>query len=229
MQNSKCLTRILPRDNNLCGIHVGGCGLPMRNRADATVDHIFTKSFFNDKEDGLKPKHYNKDWNCQPMHQKCNEGRGGQIYGFPLFICSCHWLQIDLTSKGHVLNLNYGRRRGGSVFTVVTEEHGFVFNNISTGKFSDQFGGLPEIETSGMWSMGNVKPGKKGITGKGQMGHAFPRIGPEEVQLFNRLEIQRIEGHSSETIEEFNRRMDPMSIKVHFEVIEEPIHLDPSP
>ena len=77
--------------------------------------------------------------------------------------------------------------------------------------------------------MGQPKPGKKGITGKDQMGHAFPRIGPEEVNLFNRLEIKRVEEGSSETIEKFNRRMDPMSMKVYFEVAEEPIHIDPSP
>ena len=69
--------------------------------------------------------------------------------------------------------------------------------------------------------MGQLKPGKKGITGKGQMGHAFPRIGLSEVSEFNRLEIARIEDHSSETIEKFNLRMDPMSMQVYFEVPEE--------
>ena len=80
-----------------------------------------------------------------------------------------------------------------------------------------------------VWSMGQLKPGKKGITGKGQLGHAFPRISPDEVPLFNRLEIQRIEGSFSETIEKFNRRMDPMSMQVHFEVVKDPTHPDPSP
>lgn len=141
------------------------------------------------------------------------------MYGFPLFNCSCHWLQIERTSKGHVLMLNYGRK--GSI-PVVTEKHGFVFGNLSTGKFSAEFGGSPEVEVSGIWSMGQLKPGKKGITGKGQLGHAFPRIAPKEVGLFNRLEIQRIEGSSLETIEKFNRRMDPLSIQVHFEVVQDP-------
>lgn len=57
--------------------------------------------------------------------------------------------------------------------------------------------------------MGPVNPGKKGITGPGQMGHGFPRMDPEEVQLFNQLEIQRIRGSSAATIEMFNRRMIP--------------------
>ena len=75
MKSSKRLTRLLPRDNYLCGTHVSGCGKPIRNKKDATVDHIFTKSFFKDREDGLEPKHYNKDWNLQPMHQECNNDR----------------------------------------------------------------------------------------------------------------------------------------------------------
>ena len=68
--------------------------------------------------------------------------------------------------------------------------------------------------------MGNLPPGKRGITGKGQLGHAFPRISPEDVQQFNRLEIQRIEGSASETIEMFNRRLDTTLIQVHFETAE---------
>ena len=77
-----------------------------------------------------------------------------------------------------------------------------------------------------MWSMGNVKPGKTGITGKGQLGHAFPRIGPEEVRLFNQLETKRIEEGSSETIEMFNRRLEEADFKVYFKVLEEPTDTD---
>ena len=219
MNNRKRLSYLLPRDEYLCGIHVGGCGKTIRNRADASLDHIFTKSFFKDREDSVRPKHYNKEWNCQPMHQDCNSKRGGQIYGFPLFTCSCHWLQIDRTSKGHVLTLHYGKNRAKFAFRVTTEEQSFVFRNPSTGKFHDQLGGSPEIEISSIWSMGQLKPGKKGITGKGQLGHVFPRVAPEEVPLFNQLEIQRVKGNSSETIGKFNRRMDPMKIQVHFEVV----------
>ena len=191
--------------------------MQIRNRADASLDHIFTKSFFKDREDSIRPKHYNKEWNCQPMHQECNIKRGGQIYGFPLFTCSCHWLQIDPTSEGHVLTLHYSTNKGKVEFTVTTEQHSFVFKNLSTGEYSDQFGGSPEVEIGSMWSMGQLKPGKKGITGPGHLGHAFPRIDPEEVHLFNRLELHRIEGGSSETIEKFNRRMHAMW--VHFEVV----------
>ena len=126
MNNRKRLSYLLPRDGHLCGIHVGGCGMRIRNRTVASLDHIFTKSFFKDREDGIWPKGYNKDWNCQPMHQECNTKRGGQIYGFPSFTCSCHWLQIDRTSRGHVLTLHYRTNKSKVVFPVSTEEHNFV-------------------------------------------------------------------------------------------------------
>ena len=217
MNSRKLLTKLLPRDGNLCGVHIGGCGMRMRNRADASVDHIFTKSFFKDREDSIRPKHYNQEWNCQPMHKECNSSRGGQIYGFPVFTCSCHWLQIDRTSEGHVLTLHYTKNRSKFTFHVTTEGHSFVFRNPSTGKFSDEFGGSSEVEITSVGSMGQLKPGKKGIAGPGHLGHAFPRIDPEEVLLFNRLEIQRVKGTSSETIEKFNRRM--LAIWVHYEVV----------
>ncbi len=216
MNSRKRLSYLLPRDGYLCGIHVGGCGKRIRNRADASLDHIFTKSYFKDREDAIRPKHYNQEWNCQPMHQECNAERGGQIYGFPLFTCPCHWLQIDRRSKGHVLTLNYMTNKRRFAFEVTTEEHSFVFGKLSTGKFRDEFGGSPQVEVSAIGSMGQVKPGKKGIAGPGHLGHAFPRMDLEEVDLFNQLELRRIEGSSSETIERFNRRMIPMW--VHYEV-----------
>ena len=208
-KSSKALSRLLPRDGHLCGIHLGGCGKPIRNRADASVDHIFTKSFFKDREDSVRPKDYNEDRNCQPMHPECNKERGGQIYGFPLFTCSCHWLQVDRTVQGHVLTLHYRANARAFTFTVCTEKHNFVFRNPSMG--------LGEVEISSIWTLGQLPPGEKGITGKGHLGHALPRIAPEEVTLFNRLELRRIQGTSLETIEKFNRRMDPMRMQVHFE------------
>ena len=220
MKYRKRLSRILLRDDHLCGIHVGGCGKQIKTKTEETVDHIFTKSFFKDREDGVRPKDYNQDWNLQPMHQQCNGERAGQIYGFPLFACTCHWLQIDKTPKGHVLALHHRMGKDETVFPVSTEKHNFVFNNISTGKFAAELGGATELEVGGVWSMGHVGPGKKGITGKGQLGHAFPRISPDEVQQFNWLEIQRIKGNSSQTIEGFNRRFDPGRIKVYWEAAE---------
>ena len=151
------------------------------------------------------------------MHQDCNTRRDGQIHGFPVFTCLCHWLHIDSTTNGHVLTLHYRTDEGTLAFAVSTEKHNFVIQKLSTGKYSDLFGGSSEVEIGGVWSMGQLKPGKRGIAGPGQLGHAFPRIAPEEVPLFNRLEDQRIKGISSESIEKFNRRLGPR-MYVHFEV-----------
>ena len=185
---------------HICGIHIDGCGMTIPSRAKGSLDHIFTRSFFRDREKSISAADYNMDWNTQPMHQRYNTERGGQIYGFPLFTYTCHWLRIDEGSGGHVLTLCYRTSEGVSEFTVSTEKHNFVLRGVSTGNYRAQSGGVSELETSSIWSMGQPKPGKKGITGKGQMGHAFPRISPEEVQEFNRLETRRIEGSSSETI-----------------------------
>lgn len=142
MSNRKRLSYLLSRDGHLCGIHVDGCGKSIPCRADASLDHIFTKSFFKDSEDGIGPKHYNKEWNCQPMHQDCNTGRGGQIHGFPLFTCSCHRLQIDRTSKGHVLKLHYRTARSEVAIAVTTEKNNFVSRKLTTGKFAAEFGSI---------------------------------------------------------------------------------------
>ena len=159
------------------------------------------------------------------MHAECNDKRGGQIYGFPLFTCLCHSLQIEGRANGsHVLVMHYMSENEEFAIPVSIEKHKFVFGSrIYTGKFAHEFGGNEYIDVNigGMWSMGNLKPGKKGITGKGQLGHVFPRISLEEVPEFNRLEEQRIKGVSPlHTIEKFNRRMDPMSIRVHFETVD---------
>ena len=229
MNYRRRLSRLLHRDNYRCGIHIGGCRMQIPNRARASLDHIFTRSFFRDREESVSAADYNKDWNTQPMHQHCNRKRGGQIYGFPLFTCTCHWLRIDESSGGYVLTLCYRIDEDIFEFTVSTENHNFVSRDLSTGKYSAHFGGISEVGISSIWSMGRPKPGKKGITGKGQMGHAFPRISPEEVQEFNRLEKRRTEGSYTETINKFNERMNPMNIQVYFEVVENHIDSDPSP
>ena len=164
----------------------------------------------------MRREQYNSDWNIQPMHLACNHERGGQIYGFPLFSCSCHWLKIEEVSEGHVLKLYYKTNTQNFAIVVSSAKHNFVSGKIRTGKFSHEFDGRTEIETSGVWSMDRGRPGETGITGRGQLGHVFPRIAPEEVELFNRLEVQRIEGNPEETIEKFNQRMDPMSMKVYW-------------
>ena len=203
MKRRTQLTRLLKRDKNKCGVHLGGCGSEIASRSEATVDHIFTQSFFKDREKGVKPEDYNKDWNCQPMHLKCNNQRGGQIYGFPIFLCACHSLSIVKMAKGHILYLQYHPEKIS--YPVTSSKNNFVFSNPSWGQITS------------VWSMGSVGEGKKGITGKGHLGHAFPRLSPHEVSEFNKLEIDRVKGLAEVTVDKFNQRMDPMSMKVYFE------------
>lgn len=145
------------------------------------------------------------------MHHECNNKRGGQIYGFPMFTCICHWLQIERTAHGYRLVLHCNTGGDDLLMPVSTESHHFVFDGIA---------GTPDAQIGGVWSMGRLKPGKQGITGKGQMGHALPRIAPQEVPEFNRIETERLAGRTWETIEKYNRRMDEIRMQVHWRASE---------
>ena len=46
MSSSTKRSRWLRRDGFLCGIHLRGCGKRIESIRDASVDHIFTQSFF---------------------------------------------------------------------------------------------------------------------------------------------------------------------------------------
>ena len=76
------------------GIHEAGCGKKITIRSDATVDHIVPKSYFKRAWKRQQRAAFNQDWNCQPMHGKCNRDRGGQLTGYPRLTCKCHYLQI---------------------------------------------------------------------------------------------------------------------------------------
>ena len=65
-------------------------------------------------------------------------------------------LLYKYVSAEHVLTLHYKTNKGKFEFAVTTEEHSFVFRNLSTGKHSAQFGGSPEVEITSMWSKGKV-------------------------------------------------------------------------
>ena len=97
---SKQLSRLLRRDGSLCGVHHGGCGQRINAKKEGSVDHIFPQAFFRQRETGVKRAQFNENWNCQPMHKKCNNVRKGQVWGFPVFLCTCHWLQVEPNDAG---------------------------------------------------------------------------------------------------------------------------------
>ena len=69
--------KIMSRDNRLCGIHLGGCGMPITGKCE--VDHIVPLGLAeliapNAREfDGL--------WNYQPMHERCNRNKADTMNG----------------------------------------------------------------------------------------------------------------------------------------------------
>ena len=90
----KTLQKILERDNYICGLHSGGCGktIDIKHDEPPTLDHIISKDYIKK----LKNKtDFRKSWNYQPMCEKCNKKREGQIIDWPEFKCKCHGVYID--------------------------------------------------------------------------------------------------------------------------------------
>lgn len=82
------------RDNRLCGVHLGGCGRELTSRKEATRDHMVPQSFIAFMPPDRK-REFNDDWNVQPACRKCNnELKGGQVSGWPVYRCRCHYLQL---------------------------------------------------------------------------------------------------------------------------------------
>ena len=91
MSNRRKLQRVLKRDKRLCGVHMGGCGRPIRIGEPTTRDHIVPTALYS--KVATKPE-FDQPWNWQPMHKACNEANGSAIHGWPRFDCDCHYLQI---------------------------------------------------------------------------------------------------------------------------------------
>ena len=216
MSSSKQRSRLLRRDGFLCGTHLGGCGKRIESIRGATVDHIFTQSFFREFE---APAEVNGDWNCQPMHPACNVKRAGQIHGFPLFRCVCHWLQIVEAPEGHEVVACYQNEMGEQEQHVVcAAEKGITRTKGSTGAFAADFGGAAEVPIQSIGTMGNLPPGQGGATGLGNLGHQLPTMEADAVADFNRRELLRVAGVSGPTIDEYNQRIPRFT--VHFTVAE---------
>ena len=212
---------MLERDDYRCGIHLGGCGgrltLPKKgwpNRDPITLDHIIPESWWRDRQP-VGPEYYNQEWNFQPMHQRCNTSeKRGQVYGFPVFACRCHWFRIEKTERGHILVLLY--RKGNYAFgnqiskegdLVVTDKQELI-NSMNLEPEESLVDMTPVV-----WSLANHPPGTEGITGPGFAGHGLPILSPEQVLEFNELELQRLAGTAIDTIAKFNPQPDEPAVK----------------
>ena len=166
--------RVAKRDKMICGIHLGGCGKPISERKDLTVDHIVPKDFVL-RTARNRSTDYNQDCNLQPMHATCNnKNKGSQMDGWPGFKCKCHYLQVI----------------GEDLFICTKspfkeEEHIFVENIVSPYE--------PRADvrvTIGSWKSkgGTNKVGWK----KDQAGHWIPTITRHRVRMFNLTERGRV-------------------------------------
>ena len=208
---SNQLARLLRRDSRRCGIHLGGCGGMIEKKRLGDVDHIIPQSFFRQREPELRRSYYNGDWNCQPTHRGCNHARKGQIHGFPLFHCTCHWLQIETNESGgfclHVFFRN--------------DSHSDAAKHLLDSNCSFVANSPPGMEITAVGSMGIAK---RGITGPGYEGHSFPRLAPGEVRELNSLELARIltrpgkSPQASGTIKKYNDRM--MNMWITYETLD---------
>lgn len=214
----RMLNRLLiERDGYMCGPHVGGCGEETCSSSETDLDHIFSQAFFRDTK-VLHHHEYNKPWNLQRMHKACNnETKGGFLFGFPVFKCACHWLQIEQHNGKHALEVSYCPT-AGDVYRTVVVPHGKF--DVGDGTISDPKGLLPSGEdhvvagfiqtpdrgmsissvtidvgaafSGGRKSFTFVGKAKKGTLRRGKNAHIFPLLSLDEVATFNQFEKDRV-------------------------------------
>ena len=165
--------RILKRDNKLCGIHMGGCGQPIKEGEECNIDHIVPKAFFS-KVAKNRIAEFNKDWNCQPMHVRCNDGKAFRLSGWPRFSCKCHYLQICDGDLYICTKDNIGKDRHRFLKNIVSNSNDRVDARIIIGSSSGK--------------------GGKNIVGywEDRFGYLLPGIAPSQVELFNLTERTRV-------------------------------------
>lgn len=89
---------LLERDNWLCGIHTEGCmeKVDSPEPSVCTIDHIIPQQVYQGLGRGKWNKEFNRWWNKQPMHSKCNAQRkAGHERGWPDYRCMCHFLYLQ--------------------------------------------------------------------------------------------------------------------------------------
>ena len=83
------------RDNNRCGIHLGGCGEEFKPMDEITIDHMIPKSFKRESH-----SIFNQNYFLQPMHRHCNANiKRGQMTEYPTFYCNCHYSYFNIKEK----------------------------------------------------------------------------------------------------------------------------------
>ena len=186
--------KIMSRDNRLCGIHLGGCGMPITGKCE--VDHIVPLGLAeliasNAREfDGL--------WNYQPMHERCNRNKADTMNGrsledleiavtvgantpddWPRFQCKCHYLQI-LHEDLYVCTREPAGIGEHKLFPGVVKDFGEENRQdaiVVIGRWTGA-GGIPQVGFD--------------RTGKSQRGYVFPSLSPRRVPGFNIFERSHV-------------------------------------
>ena len=152
------------------------------------------------------------------MHKPCNnETKGGFLFGFPVFKCKCHWLQIRTHRGEYALEVSYCPS-DGDVHRVVVVPYGKF--DVGEGRISDPKGllssdgdhvvaGFIQVPDRGMSissitvdigavfaggrkSFSFVGKAKRGTFRPGKNAHVFTLLAPDEVTSFNQFEKNRV-------------------------------------
>ncbi len=240
----RVLNRLLiERDGYVCGPHVGGCGEQTHLGSEIDLDHIFPQAFFRDTNI-FQPHQYNGAWNLQRMHRTCNnETKGGFLFGFPVFKCACHWLQIKQHNGKHALEVSYCPT-GDEVYQAIVVPFGKF--DVGDGTISDPKGLLRSNEDHAVAgyiqtpdrglsissitvdvgavfagarkSFSFVGKAKKGTLRQGMNAHTLPLLSLDEVTTFNQFENDRVKHGGSVSDDDnlvviFNSEVVPLEVR----------------
>ena len=169
MANRHKKRRVLKRDQRLCGIHLGGCGRRIEEGAKYNLDHIVPRALFSKVAKGRNAE-FNEDWNCQPMHEDCNNAKDSRLSSWPRFACDCHYLKIHGNDLYVHTKDPVGEGRHKLLENVVSEKNDRVDAKLVIG--------------SGKGRGGKTFYGYQ----KGKFGYLLPGIAKSHVEVFNLTE-----------------------------------------
>ena len=164
--------RVLKRDNRMCGLHMGGCGKPIKQGEQYNVDHIIPRALFS-KVAEERIAEFNEDWNCQPTHVACNDSKGFRLSDWPRFTCKCHYLQIRERDLYIYTRGSVGKGIRKLIDTVVSDRNDRVDAKIIIGTGTGKDGS----NIAGYW--------------KDRFGYSLPGIAASRVEMFNLTERGR--------------------------------------
>ena len=190
--------RALRRDDDRCGIHLGGCGRKIQwdNKRIPPGDHIIPQSLFS--KVAPDPQEFQEDWNIQPMHDSCGTEKDNRLSGlgmgememlftsfadtpdkWPLFTCRCHYLQVV-----------------GTDLYVCTKGPVSKGKHILYAGFVKDFGESNRQDAIMVVEHWTTTDGRKvvGYDGRGKTArdHILPSISPRRVAEFNLSETIRV-------------------------------------